>query len=130
MGAARGGIDLLQRQRQQQQLFRGVPHSKWSVINRQIGNNTTTLVPAFPVRPGSSPPAGSGVSTSGGDRTAEGAEWAPPGDQLGLYESMFAMASAGSAVPGTVSGAAAVQFFSRSRLPKDTMRKVIILRAT
>lgn len=53
-----------------------------------------------------------------------GAEWTPPADQLGVYERMFASASEGSAVPGTVSGRAAVQFFSRSGLPKDTLKSV------
>lgn len=53
-----------------------------------------------------------------------GAEWSPPGEQLAAYESMFAAASSGSVVPGSVSGRAAVQFFSRSELPKDVLKMV------
>lgn len=53
-----------------------------------------------------------------------GAEWTPSAEQLGVYESMFASASAGSAVVGTVSGRAAVQFFSRSGLPKGSLKLV------
>lgn len=53
-----------------------------------------------------------------------GAEWTPPADEVHLYESMFAAASAGGAVPGTVSGRAAVQFFTRSGLPKDVLKAV------
>lgn len=60
----------------------------------------------------------------GGNQGGKGAEWTPPGEQLPLYQSMFAVASAESAVPGTVSGRAAVQFFSRSGLPKDTLKTV------
>lgn len=56
--------------------------------------------------------------------SAGGAEWSPPVEQLVSYESMFAAASAGSLVPGSVSGRAAVQFFSRSGLPKDVLKTV------
>lgn len=58
------------------------------------------------------------------DQIVKGAMWIPPAEQLPLYNSMFASASAGSAVPGTVSGRAAVQFFSRSGLPKDVLKTV------
>lgn len=53
-----------------------------------------------------------------------GAEWAPPADQMVSYQEMWTAASAGCPVPGTVSGRAAVQFFSRSGLPKDALKTV------
>lgn len=60
----------------------------------------------------------------GGTGVAAGAGWTPPADQLHVYEGMFQVASASSAVSGTVSGRAAVQFFSRSGLPKDSLKTV------
>lgn len=63
---------------------------------------------------------GGGQGSQGGER----AEWAPPAEQLHVYESMFAVASAGGSVPGTVSGRAAVQFFSQSGLSKDSLKTV------
>ena len=67
---------------------------------------------------------GDGSVGSGGAEVAAGAEWTPPAEQLHVYEGMFGVASASSAVPGTVSGRAAVQFFSRSGLPKDSLKTV------
>lgn len=68
--------------------------------------------------------AGSSSSEVGGRGRAGGAEWMPPGEQLPVYESMFISASHGSGVEGTVSGRAAVQFFTRSGLPKDSLKTV------
>lgn len=53
-----------------------------------------------------------------------GAEWMPSAEQMVSYRDMWATASAGCPVPGTVSGRAAVQFFSRSGLPKDALKAV------
>ncbi|CAN0211430.1 unnamed protein product, partial [Laminaria digitata] len=74
---------------------------------------------------GSSGGGGGGNSLGmGGTGAAAGAEWTPPAEQLHVYEGMFGVASASSAVPGTVSGRAAVQFFSRSGLPKDSLKTI------
>lgn len=64
------------------------------------------------------------INTGAAVVSGGGAEWSPPGEQLMSYERMFAAASAGSLVPGSVSGRAAVQFFSRSGLPKDVLKTV------
>ncbi|CAM9253479.1 unnamed protein product, partial [Discosporangium mesarthrocarpum] len=53
-----------------------------------------------------------------------GAAWSPSADQLPIYEAMLDVASAQSAAPGTVSGRAAVEFFRRSGLPKDDLKKI------
>lgn len=65
-----------------------------------------------------------GPSGGGGGGASSGAEWLPPAVQLQAYDSMYRTASAGCAVPGTVSGRAAVQFFSRSGLSKDVLKTV------
>eukprot|EP00752_Nemacystus_decipiens_P006305 g5685.t1 len=59
-----------------------------------------------------------------GDASRAGAEWTPPADQMGSYHDMWTTASAGCPAPGTVSGRAAVQFFSRSGLPKDALKTI------
>ncbi|CAN0481813.1 unnamed protein product, partial [Hapterophycus canaliculatus] len=59
-----------------------------------------------------------------GATTGGGAEWIPPAEQLQAYDSMYRTASSGCPVPGTVSGRAAVQFFSRSGLSKDVLKTV------
>lgn len=68
----------------------------------------------------------SAVKISGGGAVggAGAAEWTPAADQMASYEEMWTTASAGCEVSGTVSGRAAVQFFSRSGLPKDSLKMV------
>eukprot|EP00903_Cladosiphon_okamuranus_P013839 g12878.t1 len=63
-----------------------------------------------------------GMGSDGGG--GGGAEWTPPADQMLPYHDMWTTASAGCPVPGTVSGRAAVQFFSRSGLPKDALKMI------
>ena len=84
--------------------------------------DTKTL--ASPRADGHGGGSGGGTMGRGGTGVAAGAEWTPPADQLHVYEDMFQVASASSAVSGTVSGRAAVQFFSRSGLPKDSLKSV------
>ncbi|CAM9480846.1 unnamed protein product [Pylaiella littoralis] len=64
--------------------------------------------------------SGGGVGGAAG----AAAEWTPPADEMSSYEEMWTTASADCAVPDTVSGRAAVQFFSRSGLPKDTLKTI------
>lgn len=125
-----GGSRINSQQHQQPQ------QPSWRLTTAGWGdsNNTTTsphITPQVPpqqqpqqqIFQSSSPRAS--VDTNGGSGSAGGgAEWTPPGELVHVYEAMFAAASVGSAVPGTVSGRAAVQFFTRSGLPKETLKTV------
>ncbi|CAM9767888.1 unnamed protein product [Ectocarpus sp. 13 AM-2016] len=79
------------------------------------GKKSTTAVPA----PSPAPQVTAGSGGGGG-----GAEWMPPPEQVPEYDALFRSASAGCAVPGTVSGRIAVQFFSRSGLSKDVLKTI------
>ncbi|CAB1113045.1 unnamed protein product [Ectocarpus sp. CCAP 1310/34] len=70
----------------------------------------------------SSPRPGWPGVTAGSGGGGGGAEWMPPPEQVPEYDALFRSASAGCAVPGTVSGRIAVQFFSRSGLSKDVLK--------
>ncbi|CAM9283808.1 unnamed protein product [Ectocarpus sp. 4 AP-2014] len=79
------------------------------------GRKSTTAVPG----PSPAPQVSAGSGGGGG-----GAEWMPPPEQVPEYDALFRSASAGCAVPGTVSGRIAVQFFSRSGLSKDVLKTI------
>ncbi|CAM9135099.1 unnamed protein product [Ectocarpus sp. 6 AP-2014] len=88
----------------------GLPHDQATG-----GKKSTTAVPA----PSPAPQVAAGSGGGGG-----GAEWMPPAEQVPEYDALFRSASAGCAVPGTVSGRIAVQFFSRSGLSKDVLKTI------
>ena len=94
-----------------------------SAATPQPERNALTSPRADGLGSGGSGGGGSSIG-EGGAGVAAGAEWTPPAEQLHVYEGMFGMASANSVIPGTVSGRAAVQFFSRSGLPKDSLKTV------
>eukprot|EP00953_Heterococcus_sp_UTEX-ZZ885_P007274 4413-Heterococcus_DN1.PRE.3 len=52
------------------------------------------------------------------------ARWEPPAFQLQVYRQLFDSAASASAVPGAVSGRAAVEFFSTSGLPREWLKHV------
>lgn len=85
---------------------------------------TATPEPAVHINASAGGRGGGGPGAGAGGR---GAEWAPPADQRVSYHEMWASASIGCPVPGTVSGRAAVQFFSRSGLPKDYLKSVSLI---
>lgn len=125
---AMGGSRSQQHQQPQQHSWR-LTTAGWGDSNK-----TTTSPHITPLVPPqqqpqqqllqSSSPSASVDTNDGGGNAGGGAEWTPPGEQVHVYEAMFAAASVGSAVPGTVSGRAAVQFFTRSGLPKETLKTV------
>ncbi|CAM9819354.1 unnamed protein product [Ectocarpus fasciculatus] len=94
----------------------GVPTSALP-YGQATGGNSTTAVAA----PSPTPQVAAG---SGGGGGGGGAEWMPPAEQVPEYDALFRSASAGCAVPGTVSGRIAVQFFSRSGLSKDVLKTI------
>lgn len=123
-----GGLQRIQQaalQQHQQHQAPGYynPNTSATVAFQGQGAFISAATPQ-PERNALTSPRADGLGRGGGAGVAAGAEWTPPAEQLHVYEGMFGVASASSAVPGTVSGRAAVQFFSRSGLPKDSLKTV------